>query len=134
MSSWRNSKIHSKWRLIKRQVFILITILGLFLCTFLVCLSKIISAFNITMRVFSLQSYKYLHHKTDKHGFYFQYRFHIPHLLSLSDCFVLLHKTKIRTLKKDNYKWGNTQEHRLRTLVFTAWLKKTFKGRDGGRW
>lgn len=37
--------------------------------------------------------------------FYFQHRFHTPHLLSLSDCFVLLHKTKIRTLKKDNYKW-----------------------------
>lgn len=37
--------------------------------------------------------------------FYFQHRFHTPQLLSLLDCFVLLHKTKIRTLKKDNYTW-----------------------------
>lgn len=42
-------------------------------------------------------------------------------------CFVAQNK-KIRTLKKDIYKGENTQEHRLRTLVCTAWLKKTFKG------
>lgn len=59
-----------------------------------------------------------------------------PPLPSLSDCVVLLHKTKRKTLKKDSYKGGgekNTREHRLRRSVFTAWLKDTIKGRGGDR-
>lgn len=60
----------------------------------LICLSKIISAFNITMRVFSLQSKKYLQHKTDKHGFYFQHRFASSPVSFRLLCFVAQNKNK----------------------------------------
>lgn len=83
-----------KMKVDQKTVFILITVLSFFFHFLLICLSKIISAFNITMRVFSLQSKKYLQHKTDKPDFYFQHRFASTPVSFRLLCFVAQNKNK----------------------------------------
>lgn len=125
-----------KMKIDQKTVFILITALSLFwgfFVHFLVCLSKIISAFNINIRVFSLQSQKYLHRKTDKRGFTFSIGFRTPPPLpSFSDCFVLLHKTKIRTLKKDNNKWEKYTRAQVKDISIYSLAHEDSQGEEMG--
>lgn len=112
-----------KMKIDQKTVFILITVLSIFFSSHLFmkhykCLQHNHESIQLAViEIFTTQN--------RRARFYFQHRF-------LSDCFALFHKTNKMTLKTDNYEGKNTQEHRLRTLVFTARLN-TVKGRDGNR-